>query len=130
MIKRNDLSFAVISILIVAGIWFMRNSSHKQMNFEETRFLFQNGEATDQFVELLGLTGIRIKGDKLKTKSTWPEAKFFLSTRKLTEITQAIQGKTNPNVSWFIPKGKERWQSTLLFLLKKLKKLSITSLKT
>jgi hypothetical protein len=89
----------------------MRHSSNKQTEFNESKLLFQNGEATDQFVELLGLTGIRIKDDKLKPQSHWPEAKFFLSSRKLNEITQVIQGKADPKVSWFIPKGKERWQN-------------------
>lgn len=111
VLKRKTLAYTLVSVLIIAGLWFLQNPVEKQPDTEEAKILFKDGEATDHLVELLGLTGIQIKDDKLRSKSDWPEPKFLLSSRKLNEITPVVQGKADPKISWFIPKGKERWQN-------------------
>lgn len=64
-------------------------------------------------VKLLGLTGIRIQNDPVIPDNDWPEAKLTLKSRSLEEITAAVQGKLNPNMTWKRANNKERWEATL-----------------
>ena len=101
--------YIVFLAVVIGGGVFVYNNMPPENQGAERSSLYHKDQATDSLVRLLGLTGIRVQGDTLAPEPNWPEAKLTLSSRSLEEITQAIQGKKNPKISWFI-KG-ERWET-------------------
>lgn len=59
-----------------------------------------NGEVTDQIVELLGWTGVRIAHDSVPIDPRWPETLLTLQSRSLEEIAPVVNGDANPRISW------------------------------
>lgn len=72
------------------------------------QFVDAQGNVSDLIVYCLGLTGIRIEEDPLKPDSAWPEPKLVLKSRNLQEVTNAVQGRTDSNVSWKM--NSKRWE--------------------
>ena len=72
-------------------------------------YVTEEGKVTDPIVKLMGLSGIRIADDPLPAEKGWPEAKLTLPSRNLEEVVKAVQGKTDPLVTW-LGAGKERWE--------------------
>ncbi|EKE09379.1 MAG: hypothetical protein ACD_16C00189G0004 [uncultured bacterium] len=69
-------------------------------------------QVSDLVVKCLGLTGIVIKGEK--ADKSWPEQRYTLSSRKLEDVIEVVQGKADPKVSW--KKDGERWNMSNLLL--------------
>jgi hypothetical protein len=84
---------------------------HKCSITLDAHYITPQGQITDTLVRLLGLTGIRIEGDLVE--SDWPEPKLILSSRKLNEVVNAVQGKKDPKVNWLGNPIKERWEEDL-----------------
>lgn len=104
-------------LLIAIGIVFYNCFQPSKESFSP--FFDKNNQATDQVVRILGLTGIRIQNDTLTPDKEWPDAKLILKSRSLEEITAAVQGKLNQNMTWKRANNKERWEATLPFSLSK-----------
>ncbi len=111
----TPLKYLVPAIIIIIG--FILFKSAKEDKDSLYLFFDKNNQATNDVVRLLGLTGIRIQNDHLTPDKNWPEAKLTLKSRSLEEITDAVQGKTNPEVAWKRPNNKERWEMQLSFPL-------------
>ena len=73
-----------------------------------SRFIDPQQKVNDIIVNCLGLTGIRIDGDELCEGSDWPEPLLILKSRNLEDVTNAVQGKINKDISWKM-EGK-RWE--------------------
>lgn len=73
-----------------------------------SRFLDSQQNVNDSIVNCLGLTGIRIEGDKLNNNPDWPVSILTINSRQLQEVTNVIQGKINSHISWKM-EGK-RWE--------------------
>lgn len=60
----------------------------------------EDGRITDDMVELLGWTGIRIDHSSVKPNPHWPKAKYTLKSRTLEDVMPAVQGQILPEISW------------------------------
>ncbi|RZI45670.1 hypothetical protein [Candidatus Finniella inopinata] len=107
-VKRFYKFIAIFAVSMGLGFLAYNNVATKNPHYESTPFSHK-GQATDSFVRLLGLAGIRIQNDPLAPDANWPAAKLTLPSRSLEEINKAIQGKKDPVITWIIP-GK-RWQT-------------------
>jgi hypothetical protein len=104
------IKFSILTIILISGIFFFYPKEPPQTPLQ----LFdKNNQATDDVVKLLGLTGIRIQNDSLLPEKEWPEASLTLKSRSLEEITDAVQGRVNPEIAWKRSNNKERWEMTL-----------------
>ena len=63
---------------------------------------FQEGKATDKWLNFLGFTGIRVQDDLSAPNPSWPEPKLIIPSRTLEDITKTIQGKFDPHITWII----------------------------
>src|SRR5579871_764119 len=114
MKTKAAIVFLVLSVLLLIAIFIMKGKLelHKDVCIEPASKLYINDqyEITDPIVRLLGQTGIRIEGDGLLPEPDWPKARLFLKSRSLKEVVPAIQGKTDPAISWLGDLNKERWE--------------------
>lgn len=106
---KNFKYFIFFSVVLLSGCLNNHSVKFTDKYQPEPNVLSNKQQITDPFVRVLGLAGIRIKDDYLQQEPNWPKAKLTLSSRRLEEINQAIQGKKDPNVSWLI--NGERWQT-------------------
>ncbi len=110
------IKYYIFTIIVLGGFFFI---SIKETPQTSPHLFDKNNQASDDVVRLLGLTGIRIKNDPLPPEQSWPEAKLTLKSRSLEEITDAVQGKIDPNVAWKKTNTQERWQMKLAIPLSK-----------
>ena len=103
------IKYIVFLAVIGAGVFVYNNQLAKEDQGQEINSLCQKDQVTDSLVRLLGLVGIRIQNDILTPEPDWPEARLTVSSRSLEEITQVIQGKKDPGITWIIQ--GERWQT-------------------
>lgn len=93
-------------LTILSAIFFLLgNTSLSQAQGNYSKYVNSDGQVSNLVVQCLGLSGIVIDGELKGEK--WPEPIYILSSRDLTEVVRVIQGKVNPEISWF-RKG-ERW---------------------
>ena len=69
------------------------------------QYVNSKGQVSDVVVECLSLSGIVIEGEK--REQNWPEPLYTLSSQNLEGVVKVVQGKADPEISWF-RKG-ERW---------------------
>lgn len=105
------ICYVLFVLIVLGGSLFIKNKFYNQSEQPAVNLLFEDNQATDTLVRLLGLTGIRIQHDRLSSEPDWPEAKLTLKSRHLNEITRGVQGKIEADISWLIPSNQERWQS-------------------
>lgn len=107
---KNKLILGLItSLLLVVFIWVI-TAPKNCSSYDEYLYINSHGEVTDAIVRLLGFTGIRIEGDILAPENDWPKARLTISSRKLNNVVQAVQGKDNPSITWLGDLTKERWE--------------------
>lgn len=110
--KVTKYIIAVIFIIIGSILYYIYN---KPSTLLDNPFFDKYEQASDDIVRLLGHTGIRIQNDPLTPEKDWPEAKLTLKSRSLEEITDAVQGNTNPAIAWKRPCSIQRWEHIPLF---------------
>jgi hypothetical protein len=110
----NRIVLTVLSVILLIIFLFTILPDYKQKEMSQqsaaTLYVDERGQVTDAVVKLLGLTGVRITGDKLPSGRDWPEAKLWLKSRDLKEVVAAVQGKIDPLINWLGDAKKERWE--------------------
>lgn len=74
-----------------------------------------DGLVTEIMIEVLGQTGVRIKGHEPKVY--WPQMVAELASASCEDVMILIQGKDQkyPNYTWMAPIGVERWNMKMPF---------------
>lgn len=119
---RRVISLFIALILVSIATWkVMEKTEHTPpsgacASTTEALYITPKGEVTDAVVRLMGLTGIRIANDAFPAEKDWPEVRLQIKSRDVTEVAAAVQGKIDPNVTWFGAPKTERWEADALKL--------------
>lgn len=110
----KTMRYSILAIILIAGsiLLYLHNKPPSLVN---TPFFDKQELASDDIVNLLGYTGIRIQNDRLAPENGWPKAKLTLKSRSLQEITDAVQGNIDPEVAWKRPSHLQRWEKISSF---------------
>ncbi len=101
-----------ISILLIVFFIVSCKENKNELQPRSTQvsdLIHSDGTITDTVVEILGQTGVRIKG--MAAKKDWPAMVAELDSPHCENVKNLIQGKNPryPNYSWFAKPGVERW---------------------
>lgn len=112
----------LITIIFVVSCKETKDKHHSH-SIKVSDFIHEDGMVTDTMIEILGQSGVRIKGKP--AKNDWPEMIAELDSPHCESVKNLIQGKDPryPNYSWFAKPGVERWDMTYDGKVKDIKKL-------
>lgn len=90
---------------LIRNFFLLGASSLSKTQGNYSKYVDSKGQVSNLIVQCLGLSGIVIKGEAKEEK--WPEPNYTLNSRDLVEVVRVVQGKVNPDISWF--RQGERW---------------------
>ncbi|MBX9787165.1 MAG: hypothetical protein K2Y08_07495 [Alphaproteobacteria bacterium] len=89
-----------MKLMILSAIFFpLRTTLLSQDQRNYSKYVNSDDQVSKLVVQCLGLTGIVIDGEAKEEK--WPKPIYILNSRGLAEVVGVVQGKVNPDVSWF-----------------------------
>lgn len=92
----------VFSVMILFLGTFLAGS----VQADYSKYIDAEGQVSDLVVKCLNLSGIAVKGEGEEKSVKDPV--FTLKSRALKDVVGLVQGRTDPDVSWWI-RGVERW---------------------
>jgi len=96
------MKLKVISVMIL----FLGTFLAGPVQGDYSKYVDAEGQVSDLVVKCLNLSGIAIEGEGEEKSMKQPI--FTLKSRALKDVVDLVQGRTDPDVSWW-NKGGERW---------------------
>jgi len=86
-------------MILSASFFLLGNTSLSQVQGNYSKYVDSADQVSNLVIQCLGLSGIVIDGEVKEEK--WPKPIYTLNSRDLAEVVRVVQGKVNPEISWF-----------------------------
>ncbi|MDP4725137.1 MAG: hypothetical protein NWS47_02455 [Alphaproteobacteria bacterium] len=100
----------IFLVAVVFAVSCKENKNESQpLSTQISDLIHADGMVTDTVIEILGQSGVRIKG--MPAKENWPAMMAELDSPHCKNVKNLIQGKDPryPKYAWFAKPGVERW---------------------